>query len=1177
MKTSTLKNSSKKQSALKKTLATGLVAAAATGVTTFASTTVHAEEIQPVTENTAENIETVSTAAESNNQDTNQDTTVATTTDTASETGTATTSETMPSGSSEANTDAAASNTDTTPAADTATTTEAQSADAQSTDSQSTEAQPSASQSDTTSSTETETPVVQKTTGEKLADAQKDLDQAKANESSAQQDYNNKQKDANEIKAPADSTIKEEESKEQKAVDDNQKGLDENTQKLSNLEKQKEELVQKQKDLENAKAEYQKVLDKAKADAGSVSEEDYNQAKANADAAQKAYDQAKADLDAKQAEKDKQTTDYNKAVTDETTAKKELDELTAKQSELEKNLAAAQATQKEAQDAYDLITSGEQGEKYKEAVKSLEDAKTALEAANQKVQDAIAARDAASARIAELNQALTKAQSELASITSQQNTLDQAVKDAQTKLDAAQATLTEKQKALTKAQSDYDAHVKANKDLYDDLAKVQAELDAAQKTYEEKKAAYEAALATDDAQLKEKASEKNAEYDKGYAGFIEWLQKETGKDFSAALNAVNRDGHTDASLTEDAATLKHVKMSLLYLKYYNSMRKSLGLSELKVSPYAMAVAINNVNTTRTQHLSTHTGYLPIGGSDNVNEEIQEGGENLMTSYGDPTSANYAKNAFECWYTEEKGLYDSGVRDYSQVGHYLNIINPKWTVTGASFATAAIQNFGYTLSNDPSNAYSVEDFEKLLDEYWNQIAPEKLKYYGINLNIGTAKQEYNDATDKRDALESELQSITVGYDSNGAYHEDRGIAYAQGEIYQAAIDEAQAAVDAAQKVVDSAKADVTSKQQAVAQNKQKQTAKQSEVNQTSTNLANAETDLEAKKTAVTDAQNAVKDAKNTVSERQKTVDLYGATLNTAKNNLDKAKAATTDAQTKVDDNQSKVNESTTKHNSLVDKVEALKASLDSITSDTEKAQTTTDAAKEDAEKKASVASDLRAKLDAIINAQKNLDQTIADIQTTNEDLAANENDQITTKALISQFETDLNTHKIRLAKIQKARADLDSITADSELPWEEDLSYSYGDDTMDDLMPAMTEYRDALKVVKESKADLDKATAARKKAQDKYNEIKAVFDREEANKRAIKEAQAARARMMAMASPYGGVSGIGSTSADASQKSGSDQLSDSVNTGAGLDLFSAELAAGLAALGMVLTSKKRKHF
>ena len=1083
----------------------------------------------------------------------------------------------MPSGSSEANTDAAASNTDTTPAADTATTTEAQSADAQSTDSQSTEAQPSASQSDTTSSTETETPVVQKTTGEKLADAQKDLDQAKANESSAQQDYNNKQKDANEIKAPADSTIKEEESKEQKAVDDNQKGLDENTKKLSNLEKQKEELAQKQKELENAKAEYQKVLDKAKADAGSVSEEDYNQAKANAEAAQKAYDQAKADLDAKQAEKDKQTTDYNKAVADETAAKKELDELTAKQAELEKNLSDAKATQKEAQDAYDLITSGEQGEKYKEAVKSLDEAKAALEAANQKVQDAIAARDAASARIAELNQALIKAQSELASITSQQNTLDQAVKDAQTKLDAAQTTLTEKQAALTKAQSDYDAHVKANKDLYDDLAKVQAELDAAQKTYEEKKAAYEAALATDDSTLKEKASEKNAEYDKGYAGFIEWLQKKTGKDYSDALNAVNRDSHTDASKTEDAATLAHVKDALAYLKYYNSMRKSLGLSELKVSPYAMAVAINNVNTTRIKHLNTHTQYFPIGGSD----DIQNAGENLIPRYGYMSSKNDVKSMFDIWYNGEKALYDKGVRDETKIGHYLNIIDPEWTITGAAVAGPAIQNFGHTLS-DPTNSYSVEDFEKLLEEYWNQIAPEKLKYYNISLNIGTAKQEYDDAAKKRDASASEIESIKVGYNPTAEdYQDERAIAYAQGEIYQAAIDEAQAAVDAAQKVVDSAKADVTSKQQAADQNKQKKTAKQSEVNQTSTNLANAETDLEAKKTAVTDAQNAEKEAKNTVSERQKTVDLYGATLNTAKSNLDKAKTATADAQAKVDDNQTKVNESITKHNSLVDKVKALKASLDSITSDTDKAQTTADAAKEDAEKKSSIASDLRTKLDAIINAQKNLDQTIADIQTTNEDLTANENDQITTKALISQFETDLNTHKIRLAKIQKARADLDSITADSELPWEEDLSYTYGDDTMDDLMPAMTEYRDALKVVKESKADLDKATAARKKAQDKYNEIKAVFDREEANKRAIKEAQAqaARARMMAMASPYGAASGIGSASATSAnaRKAGSDQLSDSVNTGAGLDLFSAELAAGLAALGMVLTTKKRKHF
>lgn len=1007
----------------------------------------------------------------------------------------------------------------------------------------------------------------EKTTANQLADAQSALDQAKTNESTAQQDYNNKQTTANEIKAPVDSTISTEESKEQTAIDASQKGLDDNTQKMADLQQKESDLNAKQEEMESAKTNQEKALEDAKASVDSKTEDDYIQAKAEADKAQKTYNTAKSELDAKQSEKDKQTSKYNKAVAGEVATKAELDDLTSKQTELEKNLADAQAVQKEAQDAYDLITSGEQGEKYKEAVKSLEDAKTALEAANQKVQDAIAARDAASARIAELNQALSKAQSELASITADQNTLDQAVKDAQTKLDAAQATLTEKQKALTKAQSDYDAHVKAHQDLYDDLAKTQAELDAAQKVYEEKKAAYEAALATDDATLKEKASEKNAEYDKGYAGFIEWLQKKTGKDYSDALNAVNGDGHTDATKEEDAATLQHVKDALLYLKYYNEMRKSLGLNELKVSPYAMAVAINNVNTTRTQHLGTHTGYLPIGGSDN----IQGGGENLIPSYGNMSSANNAKNMFEIWYENEKALYDSGVQDFSKVGHYLNIVDPGWTVTGAAVAGPAIQNFGSTLS-DPVNSYSVEDFEKLLDEYWNGIAPEKLQYYTINLNIGTAKQEYDDATDNRDGYASEIESIKVGYNPTAEdYQDERAIAYAQGEIYQAAIDEAKAPVDTAQDAVDSAQSDLTAKQQVANQNKQKQTAKQNEVNQTSTNLANVKTDLEAKKTAVTDAQNAAKEAKNTLSERQKTVDLYGATLNTAKNNLDKAKDVTADAKTKANDNKTKIDELTTKRNGLVEKVKALKASLDSIISDTEKAQTTADAAKEDAEKKSSFVSELRAKLDAVANAQKNLDKTLSDIQTTKDSLTANEKVQSSTKDLINIYEYDLNTHKARLAKIQKAKADLAAITADSELPWESDSSYSYNDDIMDSLKPAMTKYRDALKAAEESKGNLEKASQVRKEAEETYNQIKAILEREEANKQAIKKAQA-------MANPtISAMTSMVSVSGGTDKKAGSDQLSGSVNTGIGLDLFSAELAAGLAALGMVLASKKRKEF
>ena len=1004
--------------------------------------------------------------------------------------------------------------------------------------------------------TDAQQPEVQKSTSEKLADAQSELDQAKADESAAQKDFDNKQNAANETKAPVESTISENEAEEQKAVDENQKGFDDNSKKLDDLQKQKEELTQKQNDLQKAQENYQKALEVAKENAGPISEEDYNTAKTNLDAAQQAYDTAKADLDAKLTEKEQQTANYNQAVSDEATAKSELDGLTAKQSELEKALTEAQTAQKEAQDAYDLITTGEQGEKYKEAVKSLDEAKAALENANQKVQEATAARDAANGRIAELNQTLAQKQSELASIASQQQALDQAVTDAQNKLNDAQNILNEKQQALTKAQADYDAHIKAHQDLYDDLAKVQAELAAAQKDYEQKKAAYDAALATDDPDLKAKASEKNAEYDKGYAGFITWLQQKTGKDFSAALKAVNRDEHTDATKEEDAATLQHVKDALLYLKYYNNMRKSLGLNELKVSPYAMAVAINNVNTTRTQHLSTHTGYLPIGGSDDVNEEIQEGGENLIPSYGYVDSANDVGTTFHIWYDAEKKDYDAGAR--TGVGHYLNIINPKWTVTGASFAGAGIQNFGYTISKDPSNAFTVDEFENLLDEYWNGIAPEKLKYYGINLAINTAKQEYDDADTKCYALNSQLRHIPIDYKDSSYY---------VGLDLEAAVKEAQSSVDTAQKAVDSAQSDLATKQQAANQNKERQTVKQDEINKTNADISESKADLSAKENALTNAANTQEEAEKTVSDRQKAVELYGATLNTVKTNLDKAKAATADAQTQADANRSKVDTATTAHNAIAEKVKALKASLDKITSDTDAAKAKADTAKADVDQKASVASDLRAKLDAIIHAQKDLDQTIADIQTTKDHLDANENDQNTTKNLIDQFEAGLNTHKIRLAKIQKAKADLASITADSELPWESDLAYSYGDDTMDSLMPAMTEYRNDLKAVQESKGNLDKANKARKKAQDKYNEIKAVFDREEANKKAM-AAMKAQAALLSQQAQY--------TQAGKADAKASVDTSDPADTGAKLGLFEAELAVGLAGLGMILAGKKRKN-
>ena len=106
-----------------------------------------------------------------------------------------------------------------------------------------------------------------------------------------------------------------------------------------------------------------------------------------------------------------------------------------------------------------------------------------------------------------------------------------------------------------------------------------------------------------------------------------------------------------------------------------------------------------------------------------------------------------------------------------------------------------------------------------------------------------------------------------------------------------------------------------------------------------------------------------------------------------------------------------------------------------------------------------------------------------------------------------------------------------------------------------------------KLARKLKGNLDKANKARKKAQDKYNEIKAVFDREEANKNAM-AAMKAQAALLSQQAQY--------TQAGKADAKASVDTSDPADTGAKLGLFEAELAVGLAGLGMILAGKKRKN-
>lgn len=170
---------------------------------------------------------------------------------------------------------------------------------------------------------------------------------------------------------------------------------------------------------------------------------------------------------------------------------------------------------------------------------------------------------------------------------------------------------------------------------------------------------------------------------------------------SAILNS-KYSGYTNVGSSSDATSLENMRNSILALFEYNERyRTGLGLPELRVNDLHMSYAIADANYSDRNIEHAQQFYC---------------GENLAWNWGtDP---------YIQWYDQEKALYDAGVRDFSRVGHYLNIINPTYEVTGFArnhngsiYGITFCQVFGL----DSSGSQTVTDYYNDFMKYYNDNA------------------------------------------------------------------------------------------------------------------------------------------------------------------------------------------------------------------------------------------------------------------------------------------------------------------------------------------------------------------------------------------------------------------------------------------------------------------------
>lgn len=168
-----------------------------------------------------------------------------------------------------------------------------------------------------------------------------------------------------------------------------------------------------------------------------------------------------------------------------------------------------------------------------------------------------------------------------------------------------------------------------------------------------------------------------------------------------------------------ATSIDNAIKAALALKRGNVLRTTdnnfRGLAPLRVSYLITAMAETASDEMYSKNSMEHQNYNPFDyGS------YTSAGQNIAFGYLDPYAG---------WYVEEKAAYDFHIRDENVVGHYLNITNSAYNVTGYGISGSyAAQNF----------AGSSSDKGVTVDAYIASLVNYKLLV--ANSNDGSSKPE-----------------------------------------------------------------------------------------------------------------------------------------------------------------------------------------------------------------------------------------------------------------------------------------------------------------------------------------------------------------------------------------------------------------------------------------------------
>ena len=489
-------------------------------------------------------------------------------------------------------------------------------------------------------------------------------------------------------------------------------------------------------------------------------------------------------------EKELKSLDTQKTQTeaDLKTAKDEYQEVSNKASELEKQLQEANQKVTSLQEALNKTYSDNDIAQMKQEIESLN---TTIDGLNGQLKDLNANLDSKDKEIKAKEAEISEVDSKIATAQAELNAANTALTNAEASFQTANEEYIKAKNKLDDINSqkdetynqlilDYCAAFQKQDILKEKYAAVQKDYEAAKAEYDSSATKYNNNVASFLQYIFDKTDDNNLKADVQVA--LEELKRYDGQKINIEENTIGLKYYDSTNFENTPFELSNFLKSLDYIRVSNAIRVREGQSELKVSLALMIESgiQNQYSSLRIAHsqkyrIAENLAWYPKLDSKQFFKEDGTIDLDRMEQIGRDknTKEEDYYNPFVGWWIEEKVLKENGAT--TGFGHYENIIDSYYDITGFSVNSSKNNKYGYTFGQVFANTNkfgisgtSVDDVQNLVNEwitYKEEAKKQALSNYSAKENekntiyheLEKTQTALEKATEAKDAYRNQIEN------------------------------------------------------------------------------------------------------------------------------------------------------------------------------------------------------------------------------------------------------------------------------------------------------------------------------------------------------------------------------------------------------------------------------------